>query len=395
MFKFLMGIMLGVGIAGASISLYLSWNGLTIAPRQPIAQATATPTPTVTGHQAPIGDDDEDEGEEEVSSNEEEGDPDQEDNSSGNEGLQIESESDMPKLVAGQEPFMVFVLRQFDGEKERFTMLEDLESRLKLLGHSPHVSLRVKLPRDFFGDNGENKFRQWLVRLGDYIYSRRLCLAAADLEKVSQTMRATQENFKLMRTNPDDVGSRGCARFSQTADSWKVDIYGLEAHPEELLIVARDIFWRAFQEPNSIADCDYLRVRPMSHLLAENGFELEQNQQRLVDGLLKMAMKSQTVDIDNLISFFPLISAGAVNFSTEDIKIIEQSSNNFASEFNRKIVAQVKNFLPTSDVKPEAKHLNELSRNHYYWLVQKLNKWVKETKISEILLRSLFHERNW
>src|SRR5688572_13246895 len=122
MLKFLMGIALGIGITGVSFSLYLSWNGLTITPRQPITPVVVTP----------VNDDEEDS---DVTTDEEDGEPELLDEPGGDnddEEPEEDPSNEIAELVAISEPAMVFIIGYGDSEKERFTKLEDVEAKFTL-----------------------------------------------------------------------------------------------------------------------------------------------------------------------------------------------------------------------------------------------------------------------
>ena len=317
---------------------------------------------------------------------------------------ELQEELVIEEIAVSNSFFLVAVGNEQDGD---FVSWEDAKTRLGLLAEThrapesqkyvgPPIRLKIAFSPDLIRKPNqeileEAHFRGWLSRVGDYIFARRMLLIG-DLKDVIR-------NPDLMRASASDVDKRGCALFLQTEDEkWQVVIRGLEQHPQELQVVGEEIFLRALTEPSLMAACEPLKVNHISDVLLDMKLSLTSDQESLVDGYLdactcSTAMKNLEIT-ENLGAFLPLVAFSEIPSITEQERgFIEGLNTGFFNEFHQVFVINT-----IKKARANIKNLNALITNkgandRYLMLVDRLRTWTEKTRLSALLLRSLFIER--
>ncbi|OPZ24209.1 MAG: hypothetical protein BWZ03_00270 [bacterium ADurb.BinA186] len=281
---------------------------------------------------------------------------------------------------------VVLVVSSREGTKD-FTNWEAAKDEINLFvgDTTGALGLSIKFPKDIIlASLTEPQFRQWLSRVGDYIFAKRLLLNG-DLGHVLRNTKG------LMRTPASLVHERGCALFAANGDTWEVTIRGLEEHADELIAVLENIFERALNKPQSMTQCKPLKVGKMSDILVKRT-DLSKNQKILTDALIKKCtlstdMMKQNIN-SNLAAFLPLTAfIDLLTLKPGESTQLNDANEQFLENFTKEVLEKNINKLEAT-----AENLEIVIKNSYDTIILYLKNWLEQSKIDSILLNSLFND---
>jgi hypothetical protein len=208
-----------------------------------------------------------------------------------------------------------------------------------------NVELWAEFDKDILSNVPEIKFRDWLARVGDYIYARRVLLSQDQPKNMPGGLISVVRDEPLMRTRGPHVHKRGCALLVDQGQRWQVKIRGLEYQPDELAIVGEEILLKAITEPSSMAECTSINLQKIGKCFGAK--ELTVNQTKLMNWFVKYftrstAMKNALADepetLTDLGNFLPLLALTELPYlNQEDLDYIKNAHTGFFNEFYRKV----------------------------------------------------------
>lgn len=292
------------------------------------------------------------------------------------ESTLIDQEIKKVPLAVQEIPSCTFIVLSVGKE---FTF-DHLEDALEILRQKDPATLKIVFEKSKLSSVDEKKFRQWLARVGDYIFARRLVL----IKNTGEVIR----NAIFARAKAAEIEQRGNILLSGDGEKWEITIRGLGNYIDEIRVVAQDIILKALSSPQSIKRPPPFEGTTISKRL--NDYTLTEDQGKMADALIRKitwdASFQQFAIKSNLLAFLPLYDFRHVpNISEIQKSQLENLYGKYYQEFYEEIIV---NNIGESKVSPE--NLDIILGKTSSWLEESLVEWVSQADISTIIKNSLF-----
>lgn len=302
-----------------------------------------------------------------------------------------------------------FIVGLKDETNRIFTSASQVEDWLNGSDAKFFSSLSVEFSKSLIAD--VDKLNNWLLRLGDVIFVRRLELAKVASSQVPITIDSSgsenegdDEITEILSTTPSinlenyirnptfrrasiKQPDCGLTQLFVNKDNYTIKIKGLINAPSEYIKITQAIE-RVIHKPQQMANCAIPDLKKISIWLQEQQCELNPAQCQSVDFLLDdmtvtAKMQEQGEIKSNLQAILALVIFEEIdNLQAHQRSLISSERNKFLNDFYKIIEPDLKN----------AEEINQqkLMNKHREWIERELLEWTEKTKIRKILYNSLF-----